>query len=92
MSRNDTILKSDKNGHFAKFYSKAKRSKMPLWISTSKFQNIRKTTSLVVVVLIIIGDVFSHKLYKFINIHVPDVKVTQNINCIGVIDSYMVCG
>ena len=44
--------------------------------------------SLVVVVLIITGDVFSHKLHKFINIHVRDVPVTQNINCIVVIDSY----
>ena len=43
---------------------------------------------LVVVVLIIIGDVFSHKLHKFINIHVRDVPVTQNINFIVVIDSY----
>ena len=41
-----------------------------------------------VVVLLIITDVFSHKVYKFINIHVRDVPVTQNINCIVVIDSY----
>ena len=45
-------------------------------------------SSLVIVVLIIIGDVFSLKLHKFINIHVRDVSVTQNINCIVVIDSY----
>ena len=31
---------------------------------------------------------FSHELHKFINIHVRDVPVTQNINCIVVIDSY----
>ena len=31
---------------------------------------------------------FSHKLHKFINIHVRDVPVTQNISCIVVIDSY----
>ena len=41
-----------------------------------------------VIVLIIFGDVFSHKLHKFFNIHVRDVPVTQNINCIVVIDSY----
>ena len=43
-----------------------------------------------IVVLIIIGDLFSHKLHKFINIHVRDVPVAQNINCIVtvVIDSY----
>ena len=31
---------------------------------------------------------FPHKLQKFVNIHVRDVPVTQNINCIVVIDSY----
>ena len=44
--------------------------------------------SLVVVVLIITGDVFCHKLHKVINMHVRDFAVTQNINCIIVIDSY----
>ena len=31
---------------------------------------------------------FFQKLLKFINIHVRDVPVTQNISCIVVIDSY----
>ena len=44
--------------------------------------------SLVVVILVITGDIFSHKLHKFINIHVRDVVVAHNINCIVVIASY----
>ena len=45
--------------------------------------------SLVVVVLIYnYWKCFSHKLHKFINIHVRDVPVTQNISCMVVIDSY----
>ena len=42
--------------------------------------------SLVAVVLMITGDVFSQKLHKFINMHVRDFPVTQNVNCIVVID------
>ena len=41
-----------------------------------------------VVVLIIIGDVFSHKLHKFIKIYMYETAVIQNINFIVVIVSY----